>query len=214
MRIYDCFSYWDEDILLDLRLNILDEHVDYFVIVEGNRTWQNNYKKLRFDINKFLKFKKKIIYIPVEDMPGGDNPYKRENFQRNCISRGLINSSDNDLIIISDLDEIPKLTQTYDWIKILEFINYYGDHIVNVFTSSNDYIAACLEDVIGKTDIFVGVDYVDQFYQFIFSGLIMTSEIPVLSLMYKVFSQDIPPFVDLNKPLESFLVKGKPMLPA
>ena len=57
--IYDCFSYWDEDILLDLRLNVLDEFVDYFVIVEGNKTWQNNHKKLRFDIIKFEKFKKK-----------------------------------------------------------------------------------------------------------------------------------------------------------
>ena len=107
MKIYDCFSYWDEDLLLDLRLNILNEYVDYFVIVEGNKTWQNNSKKLRFDINKFPNFKKKIIYIPVKDMPDGDDPYIRENFQRNCILRGLKSSSDNDLIIISDLDEIP-----------------------------------------------------------------------------------------------------------
>ena len=49
--IYDCFSYLDEDILLDLRLNILDKIVDYFVIVEGNKTWQNNPKKLKFNIN-------------------------------------------------------------------------------------------------------------------------------------------------------------------
>ena len=85
MKLYDCFSYWDEDLLLDLRLNILDKFVDYFVIVEGNKTWQNNYKKFRFDINKFLKFKERIIYIKVEDMPGGDDPYLRENFQRNFI---------------------------------------------------------------------------------------------------------------------------------
>ncbi|MDB9831848.1 hypothetical protein OAC19_02050 [Candidatus Pelagibacter sp.] len=107
MKIYDCFSYWDEDLLLDLRLNILDKYVDFFVIVEGNKTWQNNPKKLRFDINKFHKFKNKIIYIPVEDLPDGDNPYLRENFQRNAIKRGIINASDDDLIIISDLDEIP-----------------------------------------------------------------------------------------------------------
>ena len=107
MKIYDCFSYWDEDLLLDLRLNILNDFIDYFVIVEGNKTWQNNFKKLRFDINKLSKFKDKIIYIPVEDMPEGDNPYLRENHQRNCISRGLKNALENDLIIISDLDEIP-----------------------------------------------------------------------------------------------------------
>ncbi len=107
MKIFDCFSYWDEDLLLDLRLNILNEYVDYFVIVEGNRTWQNNPKKLRFELDKFDKFKKKIIYIPVEDMPEGDNPYTRENHQRNAISRGLRNAEGDDIIIISDLDEIP-----------------------------------------------------------------------------------------------------------
>jgi len=107
IKLYDCFSYFDEDLLLDLRLNILDKFVDFFVIVEGNKTWQNNQKKLRFDIKKFKKFKNKIIYIPVEDMPDGNNPYLRENFQRNCISRGLLNANDDDLILISDLDEIP-----------------------------------------------------------------------------------------------------------
>ena len=85
----------------------MDKFVAYFVIVEGNKTWQNNSKKLRFDLNKFKKFKDKIIYVPVEDMPSGDNPYERENFQRNCISRGIKDAEDIDLILISDLDEIP-----------------------------------------------------------------------------------------------------------
>jgi|TARA_B100001063_G_scaffold245772_1_gene282429 beta-1,4-mannosyl-glycoprotein beta-1,4-N-acetylglucosaminyltransferase len=107
MSIYDCFSYWDEDLLLDLRLNILDKHVDYFVIVEGNKTWQNNPKNLKFRIQNYSKFKDKIIYIPVTDLPGGDNPYLRENFQRNCILRGLEKAEKDDLIIVSDLDEIP-----------------------------------------------------------------------------------------------------------
>ena len=69
--IYDCFSYWDEDLLLELRLNILDKIVDHFVIVEGNKTWQNNSKELKFDIRKFQKFKNKIIYIQVTDLPDG-----------------------------------------------------------------------------------------------------------------------------------------------
>ena len=105
--IYDCFSYWDEDLLLDLRLNILNDHVDYFVIIEGNKTWQNNFKKFKFDINKYKKFSNKIIYIKVEDLPDGKDPYLRENHQRNCISRGLLKSRPSDLIMISDLDEIP-----------------------------------------------------------------------------------------------------------
>ena len=107
MKIFDCFSYWDEDLLLEIRLNILNDYVDYFIIVEGNKTWQNNPKKLKFDIKKFKEFEKKIIYIPVEDLPDGNNPYIRENFQRNAISRGLAKAKDEDLIIISDLDEIP-----------------------------------------------------------------------------------------------------------
>ena len=107
MKIYDCFSYWDEDLLLDLRLNILSNYVDYFVIVEGNKTWQNNPKKLRFNKDNFKKFKNKIIYLPVEDLPDGKDPYLRENFQRNSILRGLSESGENDLILISDLDEIP-----------------------------------------------------------------------------------------------------------
>ena len=109
MKIYDCFSYLDEDLLLDLRLNILNEYVDYFVIIEGNKTWQNNAKPLQFEINKFQKFKDKIIYIPVKNMPDGDNPYIRENFQRNTINEGIKKASDNDLIIISEAYSIPGL---------------------------------------------------------------------------------------------------------
>ena len=109
--IYDCFSYLDEDLLLNLRLHILDKYVDYFVIIEGNKTWQNNPKELKFDINKYEKFKHKIIYIVVKDLPDGEDPYLRENYQRNSILKGLQNSKDDDLIIISDLDEIPNLSR-------------------------------------------------------------------------------------------------------
>ena len=121
MKIFDCFSYWDEDLLLDLRLNILNDYVDYFVIVEGNKTWQNNPKKLNFDLKKFSKFKEKIIYVPVEDLPDGDDPYLRENYQRNCINRGLGKANQDDWVIISDLDEIP------------------NPKIINCFNSSQKY---------------------------------------------------------------------------
>ena len=107
MKIFDCFSYLDEDLLLNLRLNILNDYVDYFVIIEGNKTWQNNSKEFKFDINKFREFQNKIIYIQVKDLPDGDDPYLRENFQRNCILRGIEAAKEDDLILISDLDEIP-----------------------------------------------------------------------------------------------------------
>jgi beta-1,4-mannosyl-glycoprotein beta-1,4-N-acetylglucosaminyltransferase len=107
MKIFDCCIYLDEDFLLNLRFNILNDFVDYFVVVESNKTWQNNEKKFNFNIKNFDKFSHKIIYIKVEDMPSGKNPWLRENFQRNCITRGLIKANDKDLIIISDADEIP-----------------------------------------------------------------------------------------------------------
>jgi len=133
MKIYDCFSYWDEDLLLKVRLNTLNQYVDYFVIVEGNKTWQNNSKKLKFDINKFKDFEKKIIYIPVEDMPDGDNPYIRENFQRNAINRGIDKADDDDLIIISDLDEIPNLKKLNFFKKSMRFAVFKQLHFYYKF---------------------------------------------------------------------------------
>ena len=128
MKIYDCFSYLDEDLLLDLRFNILNEYVDYFVVIEGNKTWQNNIKPFKFKINKFEKFKDKIIYIPVENMPGGDNPYVRENFQRNTIVEGIKGSNEDDLIIISDLDEIPNPKKIKSFNKSMKYAVFEQMH--------------------------------------------------------------------------------------
>ena len=142
MKIYDCFSYWDEDLLLDLRFNILNDYVDYFVIVEGNKTWQNNPKKLRFKKDNFSKYKKKIIYIPVEDMPDGDNPYKRENHQRNAISKGLIDAEDDDVILISDLDEIPNPINIKFFDKKMKYAVFKQMHFyykINLQSQINPY---------------------------------------------------------------------------
>ena len=120
--------FFDEEMLLDLRLNILDKFVDKFVIVESLYTHSGKEKKLIFDINKYSKFKKKINYIVLKDPPkeieqvnNNDsedeisrkeilNAIKRENLQRNTIFNVLKDEDKNDWIIISDLDEIPDLT--------------------------------------------------------------------------------------------------------
>jgi len=127
MKIIDCFMFFDEEMLLDIRLNILDKFVDKFIIVESTYTHSGKKKKLIFDINKYPNFKKKINYIVVKDtspdieeINKGDsklditlkeimNGVKRDNFQRNEIQRGLTNVDDDDWVIISDLDEIPDL---------------------------------------------------------------------------------------------------------
>ena len=117
MTIYDCFQFFNEEIILDLRLNILDEYVSFFVIVESTTDHQGNEKKLNFDINKFKKFQKKIIYIVVDDTvetvkkPHLGQNSLAEQHQRNSIMRGLKNCFDDDLVIISDVDEIPDLTK-------------------------------------------------------------------------------------------------------
>ena len=120
--------FFDEEMLLELRLNTLDKFIDKFIIVESTYTHSGKEKKLIFNINKYPKFKEKIDYIIVRDLPqgieqiGNDdgnleitnkeimNALRRENFQRNAIKQGLINANDKDWIIISDLDEIPDLS--------------------------------------------------------------------------------------------------------
>ena len=120
--------FFDEEMLLDLRLNILDKFVDKFVIVESSYTHSGKEKKLIFDINKYSKFKEKINYIILKEPPIGIeevsindnegevsrkeilNALKRENLQRDTILKGLNDADNNDWIIISDLDEIPDLT--------------------------------------------------------------------------------------------------------
>ena len=115
MAIYDCFQFFDEEHVLDIRLNVLNEFVDYFVIVESTSDHQGNHKELNFDIFKFKKFKNKIIYIVVDDTAEvlkkkhewGESLV--EQHQRNSIMKGLKNCHDNDLVILSDVDEIPNL---------------------------------------------------------------------------------------------------------
>ncbi len=121
--------YFDEDLLLDLRLNSLNKFVKKFVITEATYTHNGTKKKLNFDINKFKKFKDKITYIVVDKQPKdimeleendtkqkrGEklilNGMARDYFQRENLSRGLTEANNEDLIIISDLDEIPNLDE-------------------------------------------------------------------------------------------------------
>lgn len=127
MIIFDCFMYFDEEQILEIRLNALDEKVDFFVIVESIYNHKGDKRDLLFNKNKFLKFSKKIIYLVYEEIPNNvelinenddkkekDRKYimnavYRENAQRNLISEGIKNANKDDLIMISDVDEIPKL---------------------------------------------------------------------------------------------------------
>jgi len=121
--------YFDEEVVLDLRLNTLNRYVDYFVIVESTFTHRGERRNLKFDQKKFEKFKDKIIYLTFDKEPDGIevvyendnegeksrkyilNAAKRENGQRDYIVNGLQKASSEDLILISDVDEIPNLEE-------------------------------------------------------------------------------------------------------
>ena len=125
MKIFDCITFFDEKMMFDLRLNVLDKYVDKFVVVEQLYTHSGALKKRVFDINDFKKFKDKIIYILIEEEPKNlykidtrnpeheglkrINSLKRIGIQYNSILKGLIDADPNDLVMVSDCDEIPNL---------------------------------------------------------------------------------------------------------
>ena len=137
MKIYDCFMFFDEEMLLDLRLNIMDKYVDKFVITESTYMHSGKPKKLIFDINKYKKFKDKIIYKVVDTNPPNieeikdedkdskdtrgqklvNNSSKREHYQREMAAIDLKEAEPNDVILINDIDEIPDMSKV-DFNKI------------------------------------------------------------------------------------------------
>ena len=119
MKIIDCTTYYSEDLMLDIRFNILNEFVDKFIIVEAKYSHSGEKKTLNFNINNFPKFKDKIEYLIIENEPEGiikntnESSIKRMNSllrieqSYNYISNALKNVSEEDLICLSDNDEIP-----------------------------------------------------------------------------------------------------------
>jgi len=146
MKIYDCCMFFDEEVLLSLRLKTLNKYIDKFIIVESKYTHSGDKKKLIFDINKYTEFKNKINYIIIDDLPEGIeklnndddenqksikyimNALKRENYQRDRITDGLSDASPNDWVIISDLDEIPNLDKI-NFTKINKKIIFFKQRV-------------------------------------------------------------------------------------
>ena len=123
MKIYDCTTFYSEDMMLDLRFNILNQYVHKFVVVESTFSHSGNKKKLNFDINNYPKFKDKIIYKVIDYEPDNlhkitdektfylkrINSLKRIELSYNFMKNAINEADDNDLIILSDNDEIPNL---------------------------------------------------------------------------------------------------------
>ena len=147
MKIFDCFMYFDEDVVLDVRLNLLSKYVDKFVIIESKYNHKGDERQPLFNINKFDKFRDKIIYILKSDIPEGIekiqtsdnedeiyrksifNAWKRENLQRNQIMDGILDADKDDWIIVSDLDEIPNLEEI-NLNKIENKLIFFEQHMI------------------------------------------------------------------------------------
>jgi len=143
MKLFDCFMYNNEDIVLEVRLNTLAKYVHKFVIVESCYDHQGNKKKLNFNFKKFKKFKKKINYIILKKFPSGLTNWERENYNRNYLEKGIKEANENDYIMISDLDEIPKINN-YEIFKKKKYtvfdqmLFYYRFNLLNT-TETNWY---------------------------------------------------------------------------
>ena len=141
MKIIDTTTYFKEDLILDLRFNILDKYVDYFVVCEARFTHSGNEKPLYFDIKNFPKFKNKIIYLVLDNEPENinyknidkteilrNNSILRINHQRDFIKNALENFSKEDIVLYSDNDEIPNLTKV-NFDKILDKIIIFNQKL-------------------------------------------------------------------------------------
>ena len=171
MQVFDCFMYYNEDTILDLRLNYLDKYVDYFIIVESTFNHRGQKKELNFDIKKFSKFKNKIRYYILDDQPKDIeaidindsedvknskyilNGYRRDHFQRNHIIEGIKDAGKEDIIIISDIDEIPKL-KNINFEKLKNKLIFFKQKMCyykfNLFQKNYDWVGsrACLKKML------------------------------------------------------------------
>lgn len=131
MKVYDCFTFFNELDLLEIRFQELYDSVDYFVIAEANMSHSGNPKEFILEANwqRFTLFHDKIRYLKITDFPITSNSWVREKFQRDSLRRGITDVSADDLIIISDLDEIPR-GEIIDMIKHDE--NNYERYVLRV----------------------------------------------------------------------------------
>ena len=124
MKVFDCTAYFEEELMMDIRFNILNNHVSKFIVVESRYSHSGKKKKLNFNLKKFSEFRHKILYLVIEDEPKNlleiknndtDSAIKRLNSikrleqARNYMMEGLKDASEDDVVLLSDSDEIPNL---------------------------------------------------------------------------------------------------------
>ena len=149
--VYDCFQFFNELDMLKIRLNVMSPIVDKFVISEATETFSGLKKPLYYEENKemFAEFADKIIHVVVDDTPEGYT-HDRDTFQKNAVTRGLANCTDEDIIIFSDLDEIPNPEKIKEILK-----NFQQDKIYH-FAQRLFYCYLNMEEVSGNLLSYAG----------------------------------------------------------
>lgn len=143
--IYDCFQFFNELDILKIRLNVLSDVVDKFVISEATETFSGLPKPLYYEENKdmFREFNDRIIHVVVMDTPKGYT-HDRDTFQKNAVGRGLVDAKPEDIILFSDLDEIPNPE------KIREILPQFRDDKIYHFAQRMFYCYLNMEEVSGN----------------------------------------------------------------
>ena len=149
--VYDCFQFFNELDILKIRLNVLAPVVDRFVISEATETFSGIKKPLYYEENKelFAAFQDRIIHVVVDDTPQGDTHY-RDTFQKNAVTRGLKDCTDDDIVIFSDLDEIPNPD------KIREILQDFQADRIYHFAQRLFYCYLNMEEVSGSLLSYAG----------------------------------------------------------
>ena len=143
MKIYDCITYFDEDVILKIRLNVLYKVVDKFIITEGAFNHRGIRRKLNFNIENYQEFSEKIIYLPVDDFPNLNDPWSMLKHQRNFANKYLKKLDKNDYVIISDVDEIPSPSKILEFVKknydigVFEQLMFY--YKLNILNETSPY---------------------------------------------------------------------------
>lgn len=165
--IYDCFPFFNELDLLEIRLNVLKDVVDKFVLVEAGETHTGKPKPFYFQDNRgrFAAFADRIIYLKIDKFPAGHDAWWNENFQRNAIINGLTAAKSDDVIMISDLDEIPDPTAVAKFSKekgVYQFRPRSFGFYLNMLDYRTPYTWGT--KMLSYHDLKTGFDNIDTYY--------------------------------------------------
>ena len=147
MKIYDCFLFNDENHILEIRINELINSVDYFVIIEFGENHQGKRKGQLINQNILKRYKEKIRYYYFDKFEPKLSVWQKENYQRNKINEGLKDANSSDIIIVSDVDEIPilekiNLSKIDD--QVIAFSQLNSMYKLNLFREEKNWIGSKL----------------------------------------------------------------------